>query len=704
MRRCLLLWSLVIATLPMRGQDLPDVLLPANTLLNERNYEEALEELERLRRKATGDDRLTAEMLLLEGKALTHLYRMDEAEEAYRSAAELGEAVQDTLLIARGLNALAVLIEFRGEANEVEHLARRVIALAPKDTAYLSDAWTLLALTHVAQGRISEGMAAYEKAIRLDLSTGDDRSVPFNYSGLARLLAQQGRVDEALEAYFAGIEHLRGDEDGFKLATFHLEIAGLFLRQAGLAKAGEYAASALVLAREHGLASREAEAHQLLGTIALARDQVDTARVHLQQALAFHEEKGIRKEVLADRTLLARADLLDGDLASARAAWDSLDVEAIEEDMIRSRGHLLTGAEIALASGEATRARALLDRADAKLPYGHSSYQDLLSRGLRYRAARMEGDWRAAFAGLEAYGQLKDSLFRQEQDRTVHELEARFDKANKEKAIADLNADNAIQKAELRRKNWQVGASLLGIALSGIIILLVVRQYRTSRRLNRELAGKNAVIEQALKEKELLLREIHHRVKNNLQVVSSLLSIQSRGITDVKAREAVRDSRDRVKSMALIHQDLYKEDDLTGIDMATYVGKLARSLLSSHQLDPEQVRLVTDVEKLSLDVDTTIPLGLILNELLTNVLKYAFPDGRTGEVRVRLARDGDRLHLQVRDNGVGYDPNAIRGEESSGFGLDMVRTFANKLQAEWEVRNDGGTVVDLRIGKFKLAS
>ena len=702
-------WSLVLTFLTaiarcVPGQDLPTVLQRADALLSGRNYAEALSELDRVRAGIRNDTLATAELLMLEGKALTHLYRMQEADSVYRRAADLGRTLGDTLLTVRGLNAVSVLLEFRGEAEEVERLAREGIALSPRDTTYLSDSYTLLANALVGQGRMGEALEAFDRAIALDLATGNDRSVPFNYSGKARLLARQGRLDEALSTYLKGIDHLKSEEDGFKLATFHLEIAGLFLRQTDLGKAREYAASALELTKAYGLGSREAEAHQLLGTLALANDRTEEARLHLEQALAFHLEKGIRKEVLADRTLLARAALLEGDVAGAQAGWDSLDPAAIREDRVRLRGHLLTGAEIALASGDLRAARDLLDRSDTLLPPGHSSYQDLMGRRLRYRTAQAEGDWREAFAGLESYGQLKDSLFRQEQDRTVHELEARFDKANKEKAIADLNAANAIQQVELRRKNWQVGASLLGVALAGVIILLVVRQYRTSRRLNRQLAEKNAMIEQALKEKELLLREIHHRVKNNLQVVSSLLSIQSRGITDARAREAVRDSRDRVKSMALIHQDLYKEHDLTGIDMPSYVDKLARSLLSSHQLAPGQVRLVAEVEDLSLDVDTTIPLGLILNELITNVLKYAFPDGRAGEVRVRLAREGERLHLQVRDNGVGFDPDAERGEESSGFGLDMVRTFANKLQAEWEVRNEGGTVVDLRIGKFKLAS
>ena len=302
----------------------------------------------------------------------------------------------------------------------------------------------------------------------------------------------------------------------------------------------------------------------------------------------------------------------------------------------------------------------------------------------------------SALAHYRLHAAWKDSIFNEERSAQVAELKERYESGKKD---AELERNRATLEQNAFEKK-ALGAGALLLLLAGVFAF---RAYRIRKRSSEQLAQKNAVIEQALKEKELLLREIHHRVKNNLQVISSLLSIQSRGITDLKAREAVRDSRDRVKSMALIHQDLYKEDDLTGIDLPTYVNKLARSLVSSHQLAPEQITLSTNVDPLVLDVDTAIPLGLILNELLTNALKYAFPEGRPGRLWITIREANDQLHVEVRDDGVGYDPNAERGEESSGFGLDMVRSFATKLKAEWEVRNDGGTVVDLRIGKYRKA-
>jgi len=260
----------------------------------------------------------------------------------------------------------------------------------------------------------------------------------------------------------------------------------------------------------------------------------------------------------------------------------------------------------------------------------------------------------------------------------------------------------AENKAQLEQRSLTIKAIAAGAALVLLAALFAFRAYRIKKRTSEELARKNAVIDEQLKEKELLLREIHHRVKNNLQTVSSLLSIQGRGIADPTAKQAVNDSRLRVKSMALIHQDLYRDGDLTGVQMKEYVEKLATSLISSYDR-ADSVQLQLAIEDLSLDVDTAVPLGLILNELITNTLKYAWPDAAEGVLAIGMTTSGDALRISVRDNGIGYDPDADRSADSTGFGLGMIKTFASKLKAEWSIRNENGTVVDMIVRNFKLA-
>jgi len=132
-------------------------------------------------------------------------------------------------------------------------------------------------------------------------------------------------------------------------------------------------------------------------------------------------------------------------------------------------------------------------------------------------------------------------------------------------------------------------------------------------------------------EKDILLREIHHRVKNNLQVISSLLGIQSRSIKDVQAKQAIHEGRARVHSMSLIHQNLYKKDNLTGVDMRVYLNKLSTDLINTYNLSEGQIEIEKDIDELILDVEYVVPIGLIINELISNALKYAFPDQQNGK-------------------------------------------------------------------------
>ena len=146
-------------------------------------------------------------------------------------------------------------------------------------------------------------------------------------------------------------------------------------------------------------------------------------------------------------------------------------------------------------------------------------------------------------------------------------------------------------------------------------------------------------------EREVLLKEIHHRVKNNLQIISSLLNLQARFIKDKSAVDAVQEGRNRVKSMALIHQKLYQQDNIQGINMPEYIENLSRALLTSYKIKGDRITVDRKVDAIYLDIDTAIPLGLIINELLTNSLKYAFPENEKGELKISLLQDLSLIHI-----------------------------------------------------------
>jgi two-component sensor histidine kinase len=195
----------------------------------------------------------------------------------------------------------------------------------------------------------------------------------------------------------------------------------------------------------------------------------------------------------------------------------------------------------------------------------------------------------------------------------------------------------------------------------------------------------------SLREKEVLLQEVHHRVKNNLQVISSLISLQLRPIKDPVSREALQACPARVQSISLIHAMLYQSRDYANVPFSQYARELAGNIFHAVGTDPGRISLDLAIDEVMLPVDKAIPCGLILNELITNALKHGFPNDRRGSVRVELGRAGqDQLRLSVEDNGVGMAPGLETGQIGS-LGMHLISALAEQLGAEFEMSGDHGT-------------
>jgi len=197
-------------------------------------------------------------------------------------------------------------------------------------------------------------------------------------------------------------------------------------------------------------------------------------------------------------------------------------------------------------------------------------------------------------------------------------------------------------------------------------------------------------ISTALEEKVVLLQEVHHRVKNNLQIITSLLDLQSDYIHEEGSRRFIRESQNRIRSMALVHEQLYKSGDLSSIDFASYVDELANSLFLASAVDQQKIGLLMDVRHIELDMDRAIPCGLIINELVSNAIKYAFPEGRSGRIAVTCLNAGEGVVLlEVSDNGVGL-PAGLDFRRTDTMGLQIVNLLTKQLQGSIEHRADGG--------------
>jgi len=197
-------------------------------------------------------------------------------------------------------------------------------------------------------------------------------------------------------------------------------------------------------------------------------------------------------------------------------------------------------------------------------------------------------------------------------------------------------------------------------------------------------------LESSLKEKEILLKEIHHRVKNNLQIISSLLNLQAKFVTDERTLEIFHEGRNRIKTMALIHEKLYGPKDFTRINFAEYLNELCSFLLSAYKFDSQKVFFKIDLQNVYLDMDQALTLGLIVNELVSNSLKYAFPNGLEGQIKISMKKNGSQNLLRVYDNGIGIPPEIELGKTDT-LGLQLVQMFAEQIGGEIELKRGKGT-------------
>jgi two-component sensor histidine kinase/putative methionine-R-sulfoxide reductase with GAF domain len=215
----------------------------------------------------------------------------------------------------------------------------------------------------------------------------------------------------------------------------------------------------------------------------------------------------------------------------------------------------------------------------------------------------------------------------------------------------------------------------------------------SSRIYTKQLISEER-IKASLEEKEVLLREINHRVKNNLQIISSLLNLQSRDIQDEKALRGVQASQDRIQSMAMVHEKLYQSEDLARIDFGEYIRSLATDLGSSYGLGSRGINLEIDVEDIRLSVDTAIPCGVIVNELVTNSLKHAFPRERSGQIYVKFQEADGRYNMVFKDDGIGLPENLDINQPSS-LGLTIVNALVGQLQGTFNYCHNGGCEVSI---------
>lgn len=523
--------------------------------------------------------------------------------------------------------------------------------------AYIGSDYANLGMPDSALYYFNLAKAANEKAGKERIVAGLLMNIRYAYN-------YKGDYEKANQCSFEALAifeklHI---EDG--IAMSYLDIGSNLLNQSKLNEAETYLQKAYDLNKKLGIEAEIAISAQVLGKIYLDLGDCDKALRYLNESLSI-----LRK--LDNAIQSAQTLSLRGEAFKCQNSFDDALRDYQESiDLAKKIGYTTLEYECTSFMGNLFNSTGAFGKA---LPLHLKFFRYLKEgNGLSGMSVVM-GEIARSYAGLGRFDSayfyrteqfsLSDSLLNAENQTRMSELQTKYETAQKEAKIEQQNA----QLARERRQFWVLAAGLFLALVAGLGLFLLTRKLRQRNR-----------------EKEFLVKEIHHRVKNNLQVLGSLLYLQSRHIRDEAALDAIREGQNRVEAMSLIHQKLYLTDNLASVNMTEYLKELGDSLLESFGQHNGQVEIHYAVQPLKLDVDTAIPLGLIINELLTNSLKYAFSE-KGGIIEITLSADDiGRLLLKVADNGAGTTA-ANEAKKSTGFGSSLIEMLSGKLKGKPEV-------------------
>ncbi len=319
---------------------------------------------------------------------------------------------------------------------------------------------------------------------------------------------------------------------------------------------------------------------------------------------------------------------------------------------------------------------------------------------IKFRMDTALGNFKSAVYRLLTYNKTKDSLFNETKSKQIKQLEIDFETQKKEdslkikdKSITVLNQQNRLQRSDLERASLVRNVTFGGVALLFVIVGLLYRQYRIKQQTNGVITHKNELLEHLVTEKEWLLKEVHHRVKNNLHTVICLLESQASYLEN-DALKAIETSQHRIYAMSLIHQKLYQSEDIKTIDMSLYLPEFIQYLKESFGIN-SQINFLLKIEPLQLSVSQAIPIALILNEAITNSIKYAFPGNKDGTIRIDMYQDAGLIQLTIADNGIGIDASLTNRSSNTSLGLELMKGLSEDINAKIIFKNDHGTRIKM---------
>ncbi|MEI9919062.1 MAG: tetratricopeptide repeat protein [Bacteroidota bacterium] len=557
------------------------------------------------------------------------------------------------------------------------HYYNEMLEKAP-DKIYEASALNGIGAAYSNKGVPAQSIPYYTQAIALYEELKDTTNATTAALNLAAIYKDMGLYENALEISYSNLSKLEKQAPSRTLASCYNTIGTVYIRIHDYEKALDFYRKSLAVRKSIGYEQGVAQSLGNLGELFNEMKQYDSALNNLQKAVEIRRKLGDKRGLGRTLTVIGSTFNQSGkQRESISQLTEALSFNRISEDNV---GEILTLHELSVVHTSLKDfVHAEQDLISAQSLISKTQTHDYLKRNLELQANlyREKGDTKKLVNSLDRLAIVKDSLFNQEKVESLLALDIQYETEKKQQQIVLLQQQRKVDEAELEKSKLQIIGLVIFAILLFVGALLSYRLYSVTQREKKSA--------------ELHSQEMHHRTKNNLQMLSSFFTIQASILEDdKKAQELIVDTQGRVKTMALVHDKLYQGADASELNLREYITDLVTSLLYTYGYNENTYKLDLNIIDVNTDIDKAVRIGLIINELITNALKYAYEGQKEPMLKISLSKTNDMILIEVGDNGL-RPLTSASFENGKSFGLKMVNLFVRELKGQIELRNDHGT-------------
>lgn len=564
---------------------------------------------------------------------------------------------------------------------------------------YVNKAYDIAGGEYYRKDMLDSAAYYFQKAYDVAIANGYENTASRNLANLATVNFRRADYEGALKSFIARLKIVENDvAQKASLGMILNNISMVYMRLDADSLAIPYSKRSLEVKKELKDSLGVLNSLNTLGAVYAEADMLDSSFYYSKRAVQLGEK------LQNDRSIVTACINIGFFFMSEK--YNNLDsaIYYSQKGLVISQKN---GLDSKTASLKNNLSRIYIDRKDYNMALEMAMsalpiYEALdekrriaeAKNNIAYSLSKL-GRYREAFRYQKELQTLRDSIFNEDKANAVTTIQVEYETDKKNQQIAlqesELETNAALLSKQTLARNIAIGGALF-LALIAYLI------YWIKSRSNKEISAKNDQLGKALGERESLLKEIHHRVKNNLQVIASLLYLQSDKTDDVSVKKLLEEGQGRVRSMALIHQKLYENEDLKHIPFEDYLSELVGEIKKTFGAAADGIDLQIEAKDIQFDVDTAVPLGLIINELSTNAFKYAFAERLGGAVlSIKLEQNDGEYHMTVADNGSGISDEVLNATQSTSLGLRLTRMLSDQLEGDYQFDNSEGTRFDLKF-------